>query len=389
MKIRYLLLHAYGTGGTIRTVLTQAGWMAEAGHDVEVVSVVRRRTGTGFAIPRGVKLSALVDQRTGIAEPRLHARMLRKLRGHVVPRGEPAAAYFTPEVEAAVARWLRGLSEGVLVTTRPALNLLAARHASGRVAMVAQEHMNFASHRQAVQRAIRRAYGRFDAVTVLTETDRADYERILPGSRIVRVPNAVHPMERALADHTSATAVAAGRLVPQKGFDLLIPAFQRATQAHQDWRLRIFGTGVKRAELAAMAEAAAPRVELMGRSDAFHEELAASALYVLSSRFEGLPMVMIEAMAHGLPVVAFDCPTGPGEVITHDVDGVLVPPQDVGALTRAITELIEDEPRRRRLGAQAVRTVEAYSTQAVAPKWLELFNDLQTARRGADRTPLS
>ncbi|GAA2387801.1 glycosyltransferase family 4 protein [Nonomuraea africana] len=386
MKIRYLLLHAYGTGGTIRTVLTQAGWMAEAGHEVEVVSAVRRRTTPGFPIPNGVRLCALVDQRAGIAAPRLHSRVLRRLRGHVVPRGEPAAAYFTPEVEAAIARWMRGLSEGVLVTTRPALNLLAVRHASSRVLMVAQEHMNYASHRQAVQRAIRRGYGRFDAVTVLTETDRADYERVLPGARIVRIPNAVHPMERALADHTSTIAVAAGRLVPQKGFDLLIPAFQRATEAHRDWRLRIFGAGVKRAELAALA---APRVELMGRSDAFHRELAASALYVLSSRFEGLPMVMIEAMAHGLPVVAFDCPTGPREVITHDVDGVLVPPQDVDALARAITELIEDEPRRRRLGAQAVRTVEAYSTRTVAPKWLELFNNLQTARRGVDHTPLS
>ncbi|MEU7894949.1 glycosyltransferase family 4 protein [Nonomuraea sp. NPDC049152] len=380
MKIRYLLLHAYGTGGTIRTVLTQAEWMAAAGHEVEVVTAVRRRTSPGFTFPEGVKVRTLVDQRAGVRPPQLHARALRRLRGHVVPRGEPAAGYFTPEVEAAVAAWLRGLDGGILVTTRPALNLLAVRHASGRVRMIAQEHMNLATHRPAVQKAIRRGYGRFDAVTVLTETDRSHYTRVMPDARIIRIPNAVHPMEREPADHAATSVIAAGRLVPQKGFDLLIPAFVKATHDRQDWRLRLYGTGPKRAELAGLAELAPSRVALMGRTDVFHRELAASSLYVLSSRFEGLPMVMIEAMAHGLPVVAFDCPTGPGEVITHDVDGVLVPPQDVEALAEAIAGLIDDEPRRRRLGAQAVRTVRAYSTGVVAPMWLELFNDLQTAR---------
>ncbi|MFD1931906.1 glycosyltransferase family 4 protein [Nonomuraea mangrovi] len=389
MKIHYLLLHAYGTGGTIRTVLTQAGWMAAAGHEVEIVTAVRRRTRPGFAFPEGVKVRTLVDQRAGVRPPQLQARVLRRLRGHVVPRGEPAAGYFTPEVEAAVAAWLRGLTGGILVTTRPALNLLAARHASGLVRMIAQEHMNLASHRPAVQKAIRRGYRRFDAVTVLTETDRSHYETVMPGARIIRIPNAVHPMEREPADHASTSVIAAGRLVPQKGFDLLIPAFVKATENRPDWRLRLYGTGPKQAELVTLAEPAASRVALMGRTGAFHQELAASSLYVLSSRFEGLPMVMIEAMAHGLPVVAFDCPTGPGEVITHDVDGVLVPPQDVEALARAIAELIDDEPRRRRLGAQAVRTVRAYSKGVVAPMWLELFNDLQTARRGADRRSLS
>ncbi|MFE3451040.1 glycosyltransferase [Nonomuraea sp. NPDC059194] len=389
MKIRYLLLHAYGVGGTIRTVLTQAGWMAAAGHDVEVVSVVRWRTRPGFPLPEGVRIHTLVDQRAGRPAPTLRARVLRRLPGQAIPHGEGTAIYFTPGVEAAVAAWLRGLTGGILVTTRPALNLLAVRHAPGGVLLVAQEHLNYAGHRPSVQRAIRRRYGRFDAITVLTETDRADYTRILPGTRIVRIPNAVHPMERAPADHGAATVVAAGRLVPQKGFDLLIPAFTTATHDHRDWRLRIYGTGPEQADLAELAERSPARIELMGRSAALDRELAASSLYVLSSRCEGLPMVMIEAMAHGLPVVAFDCPTGPGEVITHDVDGLLVPPQDVGALARAIAELIADEPRRRRLGARAALTVQAYSSETVAPMWRELFNDLQAARRGAGHESLS
>ncbi|MFC7583803.1 glycosyltransferase [Nonomuraea antimicrobica] len=318
MKIRYMLLHAYGMGGTIRTVVNQANAMAEAGHDVEIVSVVRRRDEPQFAIDRRVAVSALVDQRDGVPADSLARKVWRRARGKIVPYGEFAAEWFTERVEAAVMDYVSGLRDGILVTTRPALNLISARRASSGVIRVAQEHMNLGSYHEAVREQIARHYDRFDAVAVLTETSRKEYRDLLSGTPVVRIPNAVHMEQRKHSDQSNPIVIAVGRLVPQKGFDMLIPAFGAAAGEHPEWKLRIFGTGPSKERLQARIDKAGlgDRIRLMGRSNVIHEELAKASVYALSSRIEGLPMAMIEAMGHALPIVAFDCPTGPADVLT-------------------------------------------------------------------------
>jgi glycosyltransferase involved in cell wall biosynthesis len=100
-------------------------------------------------------------------------------------------------------------------------------------------------------------------------------------------------------------------------------------------------------------------------------------MYVLSSRFEGLPMVMVEAMSLGLPVVSFDCPTGPREVIQHGRSGLLVPDGDVDALAAGMLELVEDDARRRELGAGAAARAKDFSLDSIGPRWEALLADLE------------
>ncbi|GGK63485.1 hypothetical protein Ppa06_20010 [Planomonospora parontospora subsp. parontospora] len=376
MRIHYVLLHAYGMGGTIRTVFNQANAMAAAGHDVEIASVIRRRDTPQFPLDPRVALTTLVDQRDGAPPDSTARRVWRRLRGRIVPRGEFAAHYFTERVEKAAIDYVSSVEDGVLVTTRPALNLISARRGPGGAVRIAQEHMNLATHPATVRAEIARHYGRLDALAVLTGTDRRDYQRLLPGTPVVCIPNAVPDLGgRRPAAHENRLVVAAGRLTAQKGFDLLIRAFARVVEEHPDWRLRIYGSGAKKAELRKLVTRLGleDNVALMGRSDHLPDHLAEASVYALSSRFEGLPMVMIEAMGHGLPVVAFDCPTGPGEVLTDGVDGLLVPPGDVGALAAGISRLIADEGLRRRLGAAARETVRDYAPDAVMPLWENLF----------------
>ncbi|GAA3138601.1 hypothetical protein GCM10010466_31940 [Planomonospora alba] len=389
MRIRYVLLHAYGMGGTIRTVINQANAMAEAGHEVELASVVRRRDTPQFTVDPRVALVDLVDQRDGAPPDSTVRRVWRRLRGRIVPRGEFAAHYFTERVEKAVIDYVSAVEDGVLVTTRPALNLISARRGSKNAVRIAQEHMNLATHPGTVRAEIARHYGRLDALAVLTGTDRRDYQRLLPGTPVVRIPNAVPDLAgRRPAAHDTRLVVAAGRLTAQKGFDLLVQAFARVVRDHPDWRLRIYGSGTKKAELRALIDelGVGGNVALMGRTDRLPDRLAEASLYVLSSRFEGLPMVMIEAMAHGLPVVAFDCPTGPADVLTDGVDGLLVPAGDVEALAAGIGRLIRDGELRRRMGAAARETVRDYAPDAVMPLWENLFAEhLGTGgRAGAD-----
>jgi glycosyltransferase involved in cell wall biosynthesis len=392
MRIRYLLLHAYGTGGTIRTVFNQANSMRAAGHDVELISVLRRRDEPRFPMDPRIPITTLVDERDVTTSDRHQApltryRASRRVRqSHKppqhIPQGEFGIQYFNEYVEKAIVRCVRRAHGGVLVSTRPALNILAAQYAPSDVTLVAQDHMNLRAYKKDVRAAITRHYTRFDAVSVLTDSDREEYERILPGTRIVRIPNAVHAVRQRHTTYAKHVAVAAGRLFWQKGFDLLIPAFKQAVAEHPDWQLRIYGSGERHDELRALIDEhhLYNHVLLMGHTTKLDEELAKASLYVLSSRFEGLPMVMIEAMTHGLPVVSFDCPTGPAEVITDGKEGLLVPAEDVDALAEAMRELMADEGLRADMGAAAALTARSYAPEAVHPQWEQLFTELDTAR---------
>ncbi|MEV4175852.1 glycosyltransferase family 4 protein [Nonomuraea sp. NPDC049709] len=386
MKIRYLMLHAYGMGGTIRTVVNQANAMAAAGHDVELVSLVRRRDNPRFGLDPRITVTTLVDQRDGRRPDSIGRRAWRRVRGKVVPRGEFAADYFTERVEWAAMEYVSKLRDGILVTTRPALNLIAARRAPKSVIRVAQEHMNLSAYPDTIRREIARHYDRFDAITVLTRTNRLEYQRLLPRTPIVQIPNAVHKVDQERSQQGSPVVIAAGRLVPQKGFDLLIQAFAQVVPEHPEWRLRIFGTGPRGGQLAGLVAQYGldEHVSLPGRTDRLERELTDASVYALSSRFEGLPMVMIEAMTHALPVVAFDCPTGPGDVLTDGVDGVLVPPRDVDALAAALNRVIADRDLRVRMGRAAARASRAYGPEQVMPLWEDLFSELAAGERVAD-----
>ncbi|MEV0225276.1 glycosyltransferase family 4 protein [Streptomyces sp. NPDC050704] len=386
-KIRYLLLHAYGRGGTIRTVLNQANSLVRAGWEVELVSALRRRDDIQFPLDPRVTVSTVVDLREGAYIPPsgIVGRWQDWRRGRLaehparhIPKGEFGYRHFDRYVERRLIAYLSALRDGVLVTTRPALNFLAARYATGGVLRIAQEHMNHAAHKPDVRQRIQETYPRFDAVAVLTERDRREYEELLPGTRIVHIPNAVHSLDQVPSDHRSKIAVAAGRLFPQKGFDLLIPAWAKLVETYPDWQLRIYGSGEKKCELRTLIEEhhLYNHVFLMGHSDRLDDELAKASFYVLSSRFEGLPMVMIEAMSHSLPVVSFDCPTGPSDVLTHGVDGLLVPPEDPDALAEAMGKLMGDRALRADMGVAAVLTAASYGPDAVHPRWEALFREL-------------
>jgi glycosyltransferase involved in cell wall biosynthesis len=389
MHIRFLIMNVSAGGGTVRTTFTAAEALATR-HDVEIVSVIKRRNTGALPLPKGVRVWTLVDEsRTRQQARRPDSRLswrywARKCPSVLIPRSERRYANFNLLTDLRLWRYIRSLRDGVLVGTRPGLNLVTARFARPGVVSVGQDHMHMTHYKKPLQAQIARRYGRLDLVASLTEHDAEDYRRALGGrTRVVTVPNSIADLGGHRAAGDTKIIVAAGRLSRQKGFDMLLPAFAKIADQHPDWELRIFGRGPTRDALIGQLEELGleGRARLMGFSSRLYEELANSSVYVMSSRFEGFPMVLLEAMGVGLPVISFDCPNGPRDLIEPGTNGLLVDEGDVGGLAAAMSTLMSDESLRRSMGAAARQTATGYGAEATAERWEALFAELAAGKR--------
>jgi glycosyltransferase involved in cell wall biosynthesis len=171
--------------------------------------------------------------------------------------------------------------------------------------------------------------------------------------------------------------LAAGRLHPQKGFDLLLPCFGKLARQYSDWDLAIVGEGHERGRLQAMIGQLGleNRVHLPGRVGNIGDWYHNADIFVMPSRFEGFPMTLVEAMAHGKPSVSFDCDTGPRDIIRHGVDGILVPSGDTERLGIELQRLMDNTDERSRLGTHAREIHTRFSIDRVAGMWESLFDD--------------
>jgi glycosyltransferase involved in cell wall biosynthesis len=377
-RVYFLILNAWGMGGTIRTTFTTASHLSSH-FDVEVVSVQRARVKPGITVPDGLRIRPLFDRTNRRPSPRNLAAMLLyrtpSRLWHVQDlRGKRVSLW----TDILLVRWLRSLPSGtVVVATRPALVLLASRLAPAGVVVIAQENQRLDLYREDLRKALAAALDNVSACVTLTQIDRAAYQELLgaAGPPVVAIPNAVPDIPLGPGDPGAHNLIAAGRLERQKGFDLLLEAFAAVAPSHPDWTLDIFGRGSRREPLGqSVADLGlGGRVRINAPTDRLGERMRHASVFVMSSRFEGFPLVLLEAMAAGLAVVSFDCPTGPGEILTDGTTGLLVPAEDVPALAAALDRMMVDEALRRRLAAAAPAAVLPYARQRVGRRWDELL----------------
>ena len=381
VKIRFLIANAYSVGGTIRTTFNTASALADR-HDVEIVSVLRRRDEPGLELDPRVRLRALTDMRPdrrGRA-----AEWASRQPSRVFHRHDFRYKGFNVYSDAQLLRYLASVRGGVLVSTRPGLNLAVARYARRSVVRIGQDHMNLAGYRPQLRESIARYYPRLDLVTALTQGSAEEYADLLGGRvRVATMPNGVTSLGRHRADPGAKRVVAAGQLGKRKGFDRLLTTWARVAHEFPDWRLAIYGQGRWGRRLRRWADelGVGDSVEFAGHSPQLPEELAKASLFVMTSRREGFPMVLLEAMSVGLPVLAYDCPTGPRDIVTDGVDGYVVPDGDTEGLAASMAELMDSEDERRRLGAAAIGKAAEYDIAVIAERWEALFEELATGKR--------
>jgi glycosyltransferase involved in cell wall biosynthesis len=173
--------------------------------------------------------------------------------------------------------------------------------------------------------------------------------------------------------------VTLGRLSAEKQFDYLLRAFERCGSRHPEWSLQIIGEGPERQSLEALAAdlGIGRRVRFPGIVQDPEAILCNADLFVLTSRYEGFPNALVEAMACGLAVLSFDCPSGPNEIIRHGVDGVLVPAQDLDALAGSMDRLMGDDAERTRLGARALEVADRFDVERIMSMWEDVIEEVR------------
>ena len=376
MKIIYCICEIYNPGGMERVLLNKVCYLVERlGHDVTVVTTDQHGRPPFYPFPEGVRLIDLGinyadDNSKGVfakiagylRKKRVHRRRLTELlmraKADVVVSLFPSESSFIPDIK-------DGSKKVLELHFNKFFRMQYNR--TGLLGLIDRWR----------SRQDESLVRRFDRFVVLTHEDKG-YWGDMPN--ICVIPNAALPIEGCSYDAECKRIIAVGRLDYQKGFDRLIEAWRivRRSNRFADWRLDIFGQGEWKEMLQAM-------IDKYGLNDSLHinaptkniaHEYAHSAMLVMSSHYEGFPMVMIEAMSAGVPVVSFDYKCGPRDVIDHGINGLLVESDNIPALADAMMTLMADETLRVSLSEKARSVTDTFSEESVMRQWLDLFNQV-------------
>lgn len=374
MRILYLIHSTYNPGGMERVLLNKVWYLVEEkGWEVTVVTTDQHGRLPFYPFPEGVKMIDLgVNYSEDNGKPflkkllgflkrrRLHEKrfkaLLEQIRPDVVDCFYPGECSFVP-----------GLKDG----SKKVMELHQSKlfhHQYNRSGLMGLADKVRARIDESLVR-------KFDRFVVLTEEDSKMWGE-MPNIRVI--PNAANFIAQKYSGCSEKRVIAVGRLDYQKSFDRLIKVWEKVRENMPDWRLDIFGQGEWKGMLQDMIveRGLQDTVRLNDPTKNIGKEYADSSMIVMSSHYEGFPMVMIEAMACGLPAVCFDFKCGPRDIIIEGVNGSIVPDGDIEALADAIVRLMKDDGLRKRMGENAKRVVETYSEEKVMGQWLKLFEEL-------------
>ena len=216
---------------------------------------------------------------------------------------------------------------------------------------------------------------KLDRLVVLTEDDKQSWVEL---NNVEVIPDPLPFLPSRRSHQTEKRVLAVGRYSHEKGFDLLLKAWSVVEKSCLDWRLDVYGDGDRSPyeQLVSNLGIDKNRCVLHGRTEDVEAEYVNSSVFVCSSRFEGFGMVMIEAMACGLPVVSFDCPWGPRSIISNQEDGLLVESGNIDKLADAIMKMIHDGDLRSSMAHAALRNVERFRLDRIAIQWKQVFTSL-------------
>ena len=371
MKLLYCIAGTCHSGGMERVLANKANYWARHGHEIVIVTTDQRGLPPFFPLDKRIRcfdLDINYEENNGksiwnkLAHYPLKQYRHRKRLAEVLRRERPDVTVSMFCNDAGFITRIKDGSRKVLeIHFSKFKRLQYNRKGLWRLADLWRSRQD--------ERTVRR----FDRFVVLTEEDKA-YWGNLPN--IAVIPNANTFATDRTADLDSRRVIAIGRYTHQKGFERLIEAWSLLAKDFPDWRLDIIGSGEEEGPLQTLIDKRRLNglVSLTKPTKAIGQVYANASLLALSSRYEGLPMVLLEAQAFGLPIVAFACKCGPRDIVEEGETGFLVEEGDVEGLARQMAVVMRDEDLRKRMGAKAKRAAGRYAEEEVMRKWEALLN---------------
>ncbi len=373
MKIVYCISGTYNSGGMERVLSNKANYLALHGYDVIIITTDQRGRPSFFAMDNHIKCIDLNVNYELNNEGSFFCKLLlypykqfkHKIRlAKVLNQIKPdiVVSMFCNDVT--LLPFIKDGSKKILeVHFSRFKRLQYGRKGLWRLAD------KWRSHNEQKQ------ISRYDKFVVLTYEDKKNWGDC---TNIDVIPNAQTFVRNIPVPLRNKIVVAVGRYTYQKGFDMLLQAWKIVCNQMEGWQLHIVGDGELKGQLAQQIVELSleNNVKLIPATTNIQSIYCEASILVLSSRYEGLPMVLIDAQTMGLPVVCFDCKCGPSEIVADGVTGFLVPVNDVTALAEKILVLIHDETLRKRMGLHAFNSSIRFSEKTIMQQWLDLFEHL-------------
>ncbi|MDD2496173.1 MAG: glycosyltransferase family 4 protein [Tissierellia bacterium] len=359
MKLLFFIGSMRG-GGAERVMAVLTDELAKRGHDVTLV--VMSSYPSFYKLNKDIKLIQFNDR----VNNRFFGKIKYKLKSYIFIRQN--IKKLNPDV---VISFMLSLNAMVLISS---IFL--------KEPIIVSEHSTFD-----IKLPLKKRFQRFylnklaDRVTVLTFHDYNFIGTRLKNKIVMPNPLSFVPLAKYNEDRKK-NIIAAGSIdrFHGKGFDSLIKIWGKIANKYPEWKLLIAGGGndenIRKLRELANEYNVNSQFELLGQVKNLDERFRESSIFVLSSRYEGFGMVLIEAMSQGCACISFDCTAGPREIINNNVDGILVEDQNMDAMTLALSDLIENEDKRERLATEAIKSVDRFSVKNIADKWERLFADL-------------
>lgn len=342
--ITFIVRGLHNMGGIERVTIVVASMLTNVGYRVSILCLQR---GTPyFNIPEEIGLFNLNDVRGSSKSERLKVWMKEEHPDLVVVSG----------------------------TNRPLFILRAI----GNCPVIGWEHLNATISAHPLHNLYRKFYARRCKIVTLSNADKESWQKKFPTADVRCIPNPITLPNATPSSLENKRILAVGRLAGQKGFDLLIKAWAIIEKSFPDWKLRIVGSGRREKQLLQLIAQLGieQRIEMLPATPEIIREYQRASIYALSSRYEGFGLVLVEAMQLGLPVVSFDCPHGPREIVSHGETGLLIPNGDVDAFAEALSTMISNPTMREEMAKEALVQVERFGDKVISTKWVDLIEQM-------------
>lgn len=378
IKIVYIIDDLYSQGGMQRVLTLKANFLAEQlGYDVTIIMTEEKE------LPLYYPLSPLVHTIN------LDINFYRMYNRTSLPLKVIKYKWYMHRYKNMLEKTLMEIRPDITVSLlRKDINFLnSIKDGSRKVGEIHFDKSNYRIFNGPFPRPIRqwisdlwmqqliRKLKKLDRFVVLTNEDKKQWTEL---DNVICIHNPASFQK--MAQHSNGEnklVIALGRYTFQKGFDLLLPAWKTVVERHPDWTLRIYGGG-DQAPYAQLVDklGIGDSCQLNNAKNRISRYITESSIFVLSSRYEGMPMVLGESMACGVPPIAFACHCGPRDIITDGVDGLLVENGNIGEMAEKICYLIENDEIRKQMGKRATQNVKRFYIENIMPQWDQLFKAL-------------